>query len=115
MQADCQTLDPHRAGANDDPLAARPAVIAVLAGFRWCSSRDTELVPFRIAHHHPPLPVLLDAPDRRGAGFAELGDLRLPRFVGLAGSQIEVEPVLHALLFGNPKEQHAWAGSVGVD
>ena len=63
MQVDCQTLDPHSAGASDVPLAARPAVIAVLAGFRCLSSRDTELVPFGVAHHHPPLTVLVDAPD----------------------------------------------------
>ena len=65
------TLDPHSAGASDDPLAARPAVIAVLAGFQCFSSRDTELVPFRVTHHHPPLTVLVDAPDRGGAGLRE--------------------------------------------
>jgi len=34
MLLDCHTLDPHSAGASDDPLAARPAVTAVLAGFK---------------------------------------------------------------------------------
>src|ERR671910_1555379 len=107
MQVDCQTLDPHRAGASDDPLAARPAVIAVLAGFSACSSRDTELVPFRVAHHHPPLAVLLDAPDRRRAGLGQFRDLGLPRFVALAGAQVEMEAVLYAFLLPHPQEKHA--------
>src|SRR5262245_39838851 len=106
MHVDCQTLDPHSAGASDDPLAARPAVIAVLAGFRCFSSRDTALVPFRVAHHHPPLTVLLDTTDGRCTGLCELGDLRLPCLVRLAGAEVEVESILHALLFRDPEEQH---------
>ena len=114
MEPDSQTLDAHNAGANEAPLARRPARIAAVVGWSGRSG-DTELVSFWIGHHDPPVAALFDPADFRGSCHEQLGHFGALVLVGASGADVEMNPILDDLVLRNPQEQDPWTDAVGVD
>ena len=92
-----------RSGRN----AAAEGIVAGRQLGRGEGLQHVELVAVGVGHDHPADLALADA-DLAGAERFEAGD-----FGGLAGgAQVEVEPVLHGLVFGNSEEQQVGSDAV---